>query len=205
MCFSFSLQHPSDPESLYAWSMRQWFHPSSSLSSLLRLSWQIPNPVCLSIICIVATWTWKPWRNTAERGSDKAPLDAHENGAASIKRFLRTCRSFGRAYPSLETPFISVPPLSTYPSSHSHFSLYLFLFFHPEVLVLSAGIGPPAPHQQPGLTCFRKIQAHKTAWECGSMELRPSPDKIQGAVTIMKFFSRNCCLFGAAVQWLFFQ
>lgn len=36
-------------------------------------------------------------------------------------------------------------------------------------------------------------------------QLKPSPDKIQGAFTVMKFFSKNCCLFGAAVQWLFFQ
>lgn len=36
-------------------------------------------------------------------------------------------------------------------------------------------------------------------------ELKASPDKIQGVFTVMKFFSKSCCLFGAAVQWLFFN
>lgn len=136
-------------------------------------------------------------------------MDAHENGAASIKSFLRTCQSFGKAYISSETSFISAPSLSTRPSLHfhSHSSLCLFLYFHPEVLVPSAGIGPSAPRKQPELACFGKMQAHETVWKCEcfsggteeAMELKPSPDKIQGAFTVMKFFSKNCCLFGAAV------
>lgn len=36
-------------------------------------------------------------------------------------------------------------------------------------------------------------------------ELKACPDRIQGAFTVVKFFSKSCCLFGAAVQWLFFN
>lgn len=54
---------------------------------------------------------------------------------------------------------------------------------------------------------WENMRARETAWkrECFSggteeaTELKRSPDKIQGASAVMKFFSENCCLFGAAV------
>lgn len=99
--------------------------------------------------------------------------------------------------------------LSTHPSSHSHFhsSLCLFLYFHAEVLVPSAGTRLSAPHKHLEFACSGTMQAHETAWKCEcfsesreeATELKPGPDEIQGAFTVMKFFSKNCSLFGAAV------
>ena len=156
-------------------------------------------------------WTWKPWRNAAEPGSGKAPMDACENGAASIKSFLRAFQSFGKAYISSETSFISVSTLSTHPSPNSHSSLCFFLYFHPEVLVPSAGL--PAPRKQPELAYFGKMQAHETAWKCEcfsggteeATELKPRPDKIQGAFTVMKFFSKELLFVWSCCAVIIFQ
>lgn len=80
--------------SIWSWVLARLIHEtviSSLLFSLFTVEIVLTDPQpSLSVIYIVATWTWKPWRNTAEWGSDKAPTDTHENGAASIKRFLRT-------------------------------------------------------------------------------------------------------------------
>lgn len=190
-----------------------WLQPSSSLSSLWDCAERPPNQF-VSEHCLCGGYCGLGNLGDVLQNQAVAmlPWMSMKMELLLSKVFLEPDSPFGKAYISSETSFISVPPLATCPSPHSHSHSHS-LYCHPEVLVPSAGTGLPAPCKQPELACFGKMQAHETAWKCEcfsrgteeAMELKPSPDKIQGTFTVMKFFSKNCCLFGTAAQWLFFQ
>lgn len=143
-------------------------------------------------------WTWKSWRNTAEPASSKAPLDAHENGAASIKVLLKTVS------PLEKHTFNQKSPLFLFLLS---LLIYFFIPIPKLVFVFSSTSNPKfwhqcyfwatSPLQAARLSIFWKMQAASLLATEEATELKASPDRIQGVFTVMKFFSKSCCFFGA--------
>lgn len=141
-----------------------WYSSIPPLFSMLNFSWQ--TPTLAGFWTLYMLWllgTWKPWRNTAEPASSKAPLHLHENGAASIKVLLKPVsplekHSFKQKSPLFLLLYSSISSfLFPFPSLSLSFPLFPTWSSGSSVF-----FGLPAPCKQTDLAGFGKCK--KLLW-----------------------------------------